>query len=178
MQAQAVFIPTCISPATHNEPGKKKEVATSGAAAIMQALAITTTDVGDQLYHSAGGDGLFSLQLAVPQRMSRLQTAQLTYTGADPLPTLTYILVKAGKVWTIWDASDWDGSEIQIDNQDLLSCNKNGQRHRNGLRLPRISQLTVFGFPNAARVPDGGLTAALLGMALLGVGSLKKVLCR
>lgn len=174
MQAQAVFIPTYMPPPVRNEPGNQKEDDNSGGAAIMTALSITTIGMGGQLYNSAGADGLFSLLLSDPQKKSGAQTAQLTYIGAGPMPTLTYIIVKAGDTWTIWDASDWMGSEIQVDNRDLMGGNGKGRGH--GPKLHGISQVGIFGATNGECVPDGGLTAVLLGMALLGVGSLKKVL--
>jgi hypothetical protein len=85
----------------------------------------------------------------------------ITYNGGPSINSNpVYLLVKDGNAvpaWYFYDISGWNGTEV-IQGQNFWP-NKGG-----------ISHVSIYG--NHSPVPDGGMTAAMLGLGLLGVGFL------
>jgi hypothetical protein len=92
--------------------------------------------------------------------------AKITYTGG---PVITgnpiYLLVKDGNhtpTWYIFNISSWNGTEL-LDLQDFWPGGG------------AISHVNIF-TGNGTSVPDAGSTLALMGLALTGLGLLRRKL--
>jgi hypothetical protein len=157
------YVPTYLAP-------EVAQAANPSESEIIAALAdrgVTVSDLGDSLYKSDSGGTMFSTSIETQPQSQGLRIATLTYNGGTPLPDLTYIIVKDGKAgYTIWDAATWDGSPIVVDNRDLWA-NRNNRA--------AISHIQVWGNGGGTSVPDPSTTIALLGIALLGVESFRRL---
>jgi hypothetical protein len=117
------------------------------------------------------GAGLF--ETTIVTGANNLQTATLTYTGGTPVPDLSFVVVFAANQWSVFDARDWDGGTLVVDNRGLVG----GQSPN----LADISNIRVYGGPGGngppppTGVPDGGGTLAMLGLALIGLASASRM---
>ena len=118
--------------------------------------------------HGDGEEGTFSgsYSTAYFNTPADPEDAKITYTGG---PVITgnpiYLLVKDGNhdpIWYVFDISSWNGTEL-IDLQDFWPGGG------------AISHVTIFS-GEGTTVPDAGSTLALLGVALTGVGFLRRKL--
>jgi protein with PEP-CTERM/exosortase system signal len=95
------------------------------------------------------------------------QDASITYNSGQPVITGNpiFLLVKDGNhipIWYIFDISGWNGMETI----DLRGFWPDGGA---------ISHVSIY-TPGGTRVPDGGSTLALLGLALTSIGLLRRKL--
>jgi len=107
--------------------------------------------------------GSYSTQYGIPLPKA---SATITYDGApDPYINTNpvYLLIKGGNVnlplleWYLFDISGWNGMEtIQLSN--FYGGNQG-----------KISHISIYGGESTTNVPDGGSTAVLLGVSLLGL---------
>jgi hypothetical protein len=145
-------------------------------AAAQTAFGISAANIGSLLYKAEGGSltsesgnaGYFSISKVNSAPPEGEQTATITYTGPSALDLdLSVILVKDGQAgWTLWDARTWTSAfdTIVVDNS-LLWNNPNA--------LGGISNIQIFG-KTGTSVPDGGATAALLGIGVLGLAAVRR----
>jgi hypothetical protein len=126
------------------------------------------TDAWDTSFHSGGVlDGVYNADLS----------ATLTWDLAGSGFGLYYVLVRDGNnqankdVYHVYQVSidqhieDVTGQAVVYFDQNLPGVGYKG-----------ISSVSWFGA--SASVPDGGATVALLGFALLGISSLRRMFCR
>lgn len=162
LEAKA-YVPTYLSP----EVAQASNPTESEIIAALADRGVVVSDLGSSLYKSDEPGTLFSTSIVTDGQSQGLRTATLTYNGGNPVPQLTYIIVKDGKAgYTIWDASTWDGTPIIVDNRDLWA-NRNNRA--------AISHIQVWGGGGTTSVPDPSTTVALLGIALLSVESFRRL---
>ena len=131
---------------------------------IAAALGVTTSDIGIEIYKCAPGgtesDVLASSYSTIFDPLTGGGTADIVWNGPF-VANATYLLMKDGDLGSyVWNISTWDGMEtIRI-----LDCfpTKNS-----------VSHVEFFGAVGT-RVPDGGTTALLLGLATLSLGYLRR----
>jgi hypothetical protein len=146
---------------------------------LSRNIIVNASELGTLIYkintpnNEEVGGGLF--QTVIATGANNLQTATLTYTGGTPLPELTFVVVKAANQYSVFDARDWDGGTLVVDNRGLFA----GQSDN----LADISNIQVYGGPGGngppppppTGVPDGGGTLAMLGLALIGLASASRL---
>ena len=93
--------------------------------------------------------------------------AKITYTGGPAISgNPIYLLVKDGNstpIWYIFNISTWNGIET-IDLQDFWPGGG------------AISHVSIFNSDGGTSVPDAGSTLGLMGVALAGLGLLRRKL--
>jgi hypothetical protein len=93
--------------------------------------------------------------------------AEIKYTGGTAISgNPIYLLVKDGNqtpIWYIFNISSWNGTDI-INLRDFWPSQG------------AISHVTIFTGGGGTSVPDAGSTLALLGVALTGLGLLRRKL--
>jgi len=91
--------------------------------------------------------------------------------GPNPQPVLSSAFLKASNAYLFWNSADLTGFNAGLyDSITLWNSGANGLKNQNG-KFHETSHAGVTGTPGV-RVPDGGTTAALLGTALLALGSI------
>jgi len=93
--------------------------------------------------------------------------AVIEYVAGDIVGPIAYLLVKDGRqqpAWYLFNLTGlgWDGME-KIEVQGFWP------------NQGEISHVSLYG--NRTGVPDGGTTMMLVGMAMIGLGALRRVLC-
>lgn len=98
-------------------------------------------------------------------------TMDLDYVGGMPLPNINYAALKAANSFILFSISDWNGENIDLLQNVIANKNEKYQA---------ISHAILFGSnplpPTGESIPDGGATAALLGMGCLALAGLRKAL--
>lgn len=87
--------------------------------------------------------------------------ATITWNGGGTFAVATYLLAKDGNLGSyLWDISDWNGTDtIFIPNPWLADQGT----------LKTYSHVQFWGSSDTTKVPDGGTTAVLLGLGLVGL---------
>jgi len=128
-------------------------------------------DPGDILYKTDDNSGALDMNFSDDDG---LLTLTIEWDGTVPRPTLTYLALKAGGGgaseggYVLYQISDWSGEDIVVSNTYIVNP-------RNG--NPRdISHIIIFGEDDdggggGGNVPDGGTTAMLLGLGVLGMAA-------
>jgi hypothetical protein len=142
---------------------------------MFQEIADQGITLGSELYKQDQGAGSDSGILAgyytttfldTPTDPSGATIAQTVAGAAAPSSVAKYLLVKDGNqipAWYLFDLETlgWNGT-------DTLSMS--GFWPGNGA----ISHVSLYGTQPERTVPDGGATAALLGMGVLGLAAIRR----
>jgi hypothetical protein len=132
---------------------------------------------GDQMWYDTDGGGTHQSDfsnLGVTGSDTLGFTIHLDYIGGTPLPNINYAALKAANSFIVFSISGWNGENIDL-LQDKIA---NGNDKYQG-----ISHAILFGVteenpvpPTGGQVPEGGATAALLGIGSLALAALRKFL--
>jgi hypothetical protein len=147
----------------------------NGTTKMFQEIADQGITLGSELYKQDQGAGSDSGILAgyytttfldTPTDPSGATIAQTVAGAAAPSSVAKYLLVKDGNqipAWYLFDLETlgWNGT-------DTLSMS--GFWPGNGA----ISHVSLYGTQPERTVPDGGATAALLGMGVLGLAAIRR----
>ena len=148
-----------------NQPGQS-QINTAIAPFIGSATELYKQDFGSPtLPNEEGGlAGSYSTSFAADSVAGdgKPADATITYDGGSYVGSMAYLLVKDGNHTPAWylfnlTALGWNGT-------DVISAT--------GFWLGggAISHVTLYGTSTPAPVPDGGTTAALLGLGMMGIG--------
>ena len=160
-------------------PGSANQIGTGTETGVPQILAEIQANLGinlsgSELYKENAGDGFDSgsfsgsYSTAFTPNAGDASGFTITYTGgamisANPV----YLLVKDGNnnpAWYLFDITGWNGTDV---------IQGSGFWPANGA----ISHVSIYGTPGTPpSVPDGGLTLALLGASVAGLGMLRRKL--
>jgi len=155
---------------------------TSAATIVSGNTTSTFYEVTGAGAESGSAAGLYSS--TVPGSDATGWSVKISF-GPNPQPILTSAFLKASNEYLWWDASDlalFNSGEYD----SITLWNKGGPGegigHNTGGSSPvwkfhGTSHAGLNGSPGTS-VPDGGFTLALLGMALIGVASARRLVCK
>jgi hypothetical protein len=135
---------------------------------------------GDQMWYNTDGGGTHQSDfsnLGVTGTDTLGFTIHLDYGGGTPLPNINYAALKAANSFILFSVSGWNGENIDLLQDKIANGNDKyqGISHAILFGVPGVTEESPVP-PTGGQVPEGGATAALLGIGSLAVAALRKIL--